>query len=62
MQQFDKLRTNTFQLCLTGDSRNVDILEQVKKKNIEFWKLLEQKKIKGIFSSPPYVGLIDYYE
>ena len=30
--QFDRLRTNTFQLCLTGDSRNIDIFEQVKNK------------------------------
>jgi hypothetical protein len=34
--QFDKLRTNTYQLCLTGDSREIDILEQVKNKNPEF--------------------------
>jgi DNA modification methylase len=60
--QFDKLRTNTFQLCLTGDSRNIDIFEQVKKRNTEFGNLLEKQKIKGIFSSPPYVGLIDYHE
>ena len=60
--QFDKLRTNTFQLCLTGDSRDIDIFEQVKKRNAEFGKLLEKQKIKGIFSSPPYVGLIDYHE
>ncbi|MDR1478912.1 MAG: hypothetical protein LBJ00_08215 [Planctomycetaceae bacterium] len=59
---FDKLRTDTFQLCLTGDSRKIEILEQVKKKNCEFGKLLETQKIKGIFSSPPYVGLIDYHE
>ena len=62
LQQFDKLRTNTFQLCLTGDSRNMDIFEQVNKKHPEFGKLLKKKKIKGIFSSPPYVGLIDYHE
>jgi len=60
--QFDNLRTNTFQLCLTGDSRNIDIFEQIKKRNKEFAKLLEKQKIKGIFSSPPYVGLIDYHE
>ena len=60
--QFDKLRTNTFQLCLTGDSRSIDILKQVKKKNPEFGELIEHQKIKGIFSSPPYVGLIDYHE
>ena len=60
--QFDRLRTNTFQLCLTGDSRNIDIFEQVKRRNAKFGNLLEKQKIKGIFSSPPYVGLIDYHE
>jgi hypothetical protein len=62
LQQFDKLRTSTFQYCLTGDSRNINIFEQMKKKSPEFGKLLEKEKIKGIFSSPPYVGLIDYHE
>ncbi|MDR0573564.1 MAG: site-specific DNA-methyltransferase [Tannerella sp.] len=60
--QFDKLRTDTFQLCLTGDSRIIDIYEEVRKKNANFGKILERQKIKGIFSSPPYVGLIDYHE
>jgi hypothetical protein len=60
--QFDKLRTDAFQLCLTGDSRNMDIFERVREKNQEFGQLLERQKIKGIFSSPPYVGLIDYHE
>jgi DNA modification methylase len=60
--QFDRLRTNTYQLCLTGDSRNIDIFAEVNKRNAEFGKLLEKQKIKGIFSSPPYVGLIDYHE
>ena len=62
LQQFDKLRTSTFQLCLTGDSRSMDVFEQVKKKSAEFGELLERQKFKGIFSSPPYVGLIDYHE
>ena len=34
----------------------------MKKINPEFEKQLQEKKIKGIFSSPPYVGLIDYHE
>ena len=62
LQQFEELRTNTFQLCLTGDSRNLDVFEEVKGRNPEFGKLLQNQKIKGIFSSPPYVGLIDYHE
>jgi DNA modification methylase len=60
--QFNKLRTNTYQICLTGDSRTINILEQVNKISTAFCKLLENQKINGIFSSPPYVGLIDYHE
>lgn len=62
LQHFNELRTDTFQLCLTGDSRNMNILEEINAKNSEFGKLLKRQKIKGIFSSPPYVGLINYHE
>ncbi|WKZ76132.1 MAG: DNA methyltransferase [Vicingaceae bacterium] len=60
--QYDILKKNTFHTCLTGDSRNIDIVEQMKKFNPEFSELIKKQKIKGIFSSPPYVGLIDYHE
>ncbi len=60
--EFNKLRTNTFQNCLTGDSREINILEELKRQNLEFFNFIKNKKIKGIFSSPPYVGLIDYHE
>ncbi|MDR2025943.1 MAG: site-specific DNA-methyltransferase [Prevotellaceae bacterium] len=60
--QFDRLRTPTFQYCLTGDSRTVDIFAELQKKNRTFAELAEKQKIRGIFSSPPYVGLIDYHE
>ena len=59
---FDNLRTNTWQICLTGDSRKVDINSEVGKRNSELGSLIKRKKIQGIFSSPPYVGLIDYHE
>jgi len=62
LKEFDKLRTNTIQVCLTGDSRTINIYEEIKKKNIEFAEMLLSQKIRGIFSSPPYVGLIDYHE
>jgi hypothetical protein len=62
LAEFDKLRTQTFHYCLTGDSRTIDVFEKIKKRNADFGQLLEQQKIKGIFSSPPYVGLIDYHE
>ncbi|MBN1473697.1 MAG: hypothetical protein JW914_03695 [Syntrophaceae bacterium] len=62
LSQFDKLRTDTFQICLTGDSRSLNIFEELEKRNFNFTKLVKRQKIKGIFSSPPYVGLIDYHE
>jgi len=60
--QFDQLRTKTYQVCLTGDSRTIDIFKKLEKKNPLFAKLAQKQKIKGIFSSPPYVGLIDYHQ
>jgi hypothetical protein len=62
VSQFWKLRTQTFQVCLTGDSRMQDIFSELEKKNIDFAMLARKQKISGIFSSPPYVGLIDYHE
>ena len=61
-KEFDRLKTETFQICLTGDSRTIDIYKETKKKNPEFAEILSKQKIRGIFSSPPYVGLIDYHE
>ena len=60
--EFQSLRTNTFQVCLTGNSQEIDLLENLKKENSKLAALVEKQKIKGIFSSPPYVGLIDYHE
>ncbi len=62
LAEFDKLRTNTRHICLVGDSRNINIIKEVEKKDPEFAKLISNQKIAGIFSSPPYVGLIDYHE
>ena len=60
--QFKKLRTKTTQVCLTGDSRNIDIFSELAESNAEFAKLARHQKIQGIFSSPPYVGMINYHE
>lgn len=62
LQEFSVLRTNTFQYCLVGDSRTIDIFSEIDKINPIFAQQLRKKKIKGIFSSPPYVGVIDYHE
>ena len=62
LKEFDRIRTKTSQVCLTGDSRIINIYKETKKKNQQFAELLLKQKIRGIFSSPPYVGLIDYHE
>ena len=62
LNEFDYLRTNSYQICLTGDSRIINLIDALKKNNSIFSKQIETKKINGIFSSPPYVGLIDYHE
>ncbi|MDR2400385.1 MAG: site-specific DNA-methyltransferase [Deferribacteraceae bacterium] len=53
-REFGQVSTLTNQLCLTGDSRTINIFQEVP------W--LSGRKIDGIFSSPPYVGMIDYHE
>ncbi len=60
--EFDRLRTDTMQISLVGDSRNIDIIQEVKRNNPEFAELISTQKIAGVFSSPPYVGLINYHE
>jgi hypothetical protein len=62
IKTFETVRTKTYQYCLTGDSRTMDISAQIEKKNKDFAQIIERRKIAGIFSSPPYVGLIDYHE
>ena len=59
---YQKQKKNTYHQCLTGDSRTLDIVEELKRLNPDFSNVVAKKKINGIFSSPPYVGLIDYHE
>ncbi len=62
LKQFNELRTNTIQIGLVGDSRTIDIVEALKKKKPDLADLIAKQGIAGIFSSPPYVGLINYHE
>ncbi len=62
LKEFDHVRTATHQLCLVGDSRKCDILSALKLEDQGFAELLSTQKARGIFCSPPYVGLIDYHE
>jgi len=60
LKEFDKLRQNVFSRCFIGDSRNINLFDKIKDK--EFLEYFKTKKAKGIFTSPPYVGLINYHE
>jgi hypothetical protein len=60
--EYNRLKTNTLQYCLNGNAENIDIAEILQEKNPALAELVKTQKIKGIFSSPPYVGLIDYHE
>ena len=62
LEKFSQLRTEQPQLCLTGDARHLDIVAELKHKHSKLAALVEKQKISGIFSSPPYVGLIDYHQ
>ena len=59
---FSTLKTDTFQHCITGDSRAIDIFRMLKHVDPQFTEIVQKQKIKGIFTSPPYVGLINYHE
>jgi len=48
---FSTLKTDSFWHVVSDDSRKADLS-----------RVLKGKKIKGIFTSPPYVGQIDYHE
>ena len=62
LKEFNVVRTNTKQLCLTGDSRQLELIEALKEEKNKMTSLVQRKKIKGIFTSPPYVGMINYHE
>jgi DNA modification methylase len=49
-------------VVIHGDSREVDILAEVEKSNPQFAEELAGRKLDGVFTSPPYVGQIDYHE
>lgn len=62
LQEFSELKKNVYSEVIFADSREADIFEEIKRQNPEFFKILFSKKIDGIFTSPPYVGQIDYHE
>jgi len=62
IREFESLRKNVFCEVINDDSRTVDIFDFIANKNDDFGRLLTRRKIDGIFTSPPYVGQIDYHQ
>ncbi len=62
LKTFAKLKTNSYYAVIPADSRTVDIFKEIEKQNKDFYEILVKQKINGIFTSPPYVGQIDYHE
>jgi DNA modification methylase len=56
LKQFDQLRSDKSITIIQGDSRTVDWRKEMEK------TLLAGRQIDGIFTSPPYVGQIDYHD
>ena len=54
--EFDRLRSDKFVKIVQGDSRNIDL------KTALIDTPLAGRRISGIFTSPPYVGQIDYHD
>lgn len=59
---FSQLRKDVFCEVINDDSRTVDLFDCIANQNPDFHRKLAKKKIDGIFTSPPYVGQIDYHE
>ena len=62
LAEFAGLRTETEQVCLTSDARNIDWSATVGDATPKLADTVANRNVKGIFTSPPYVGLIDYHE
>lgn len=56
LAEFDKLRSDKTVTVLQGDSREMNLREELSKTPIA------NRLIDGIFTSPPYVGQIDYHD
>ena len=57
IREFQRVREPAASLVIEGDSRTVELDEHLRSD-----RRLSGKRIDGIFTSPPYVGQIDYHE
>lgn len=56
LETFDKLRSDKYIKVIQGDSQYLNLEDELQSTP------LENRKIDGIFTSPPYVGQIDYHD
>ena len=62
IHEFNNLRSTAQHAILNGDARTVNVISEASRQNIDLSVVLKNKKISGIFTSPPYVGQINYHE
>jgi len=62
IREFQTIRTDAYHALLDDDSRTADIFAGVRSQSPSFYNLLEKQKMQGIFTSPPYMGQLDYHE
>lgn len=62
LKLYSTLKSSAYSIMVPADSRTVDIGKEIKKRSNNFYEVYVKQKIKGIFTSPPYVGQIDYHE
>jgi len=56
LETFDNLRSDKSVTVIQGDSQKVNLFKELEK------TLIASRRIDGVFTSPPYVGQIDYHD
>ena len=62
LDEYNSLKTETFQHCFPGNSQSLNIEDAISTEYPDLEKIYQDRGISGVFSSPPYVGIIDYHE
>jgi DNA modification methylase len=62
LKQFANLKKDSLLSIINADSRKVKIYSEIESQNISLFNLLQKHPIDCVFTSPPYLGQIDYHE
>ncbi len=60
--EFHYIRTQTEQQCVVGDARTIDLPAALRNTNPFLAEVAAKGEVAGIFTSPPYVGMINYHQ